>query len=258
MIVATGLLYYHGRKTEIVDLNNYSFHCDGLPDFPIDIAYAAGGMVNGIPIICGGANSRINNSGSETIQTTYKECYAFQKRAWIKIEKSLDEPKFLFGTGNLVIKDKLLIHGGLTEDIQDTTFSFANSSELIGFNTHTSKKVTFPVAGHCNIMINETHFMVTGGLVPYGKSSEVTNKTYYCQTDLNKCIPGPYLNYPRRAHGCFQMTILGKPYLFVIGGYIDNKQQTSNDVEYLDMSDMSKRQWIVGEFSKFQISNSSN
>ena len=249
-------MYTHGKKTEIVDLNNSGFGCD-LPDFPINLAYAAGGVVNGIPIICGGANSTIHKNGSETNFTKHKDCYEFKKREWKLMKNiSLDKPKFYFGTGiNLVIKDKLLIHGGLTEDIQDTTFSFANSSELIGFNTHTSEKVTFPVAGHCNIMINETHFMVTGGLVPYGKSSEVTNKTYYCQTDLNKCIPGPYLNYPRRAHGCFQMTILGKPYLFVIGGYIDNKQQTSNDVEYLDMSesDMSKRQWKAGEFSKLEL-----
>ena len=236
-------------------MNDPGFNCD-LPDFPTEIGYAAGGIVNGIPTICGGAFSNISDDGSETILTKYKDCYAFQNRAWNKAGKSLVEPKFYFGTGNVVIKDKLLIHGGLTEDIQDMTFSFADSSEWIGSNTQSSPLHTLPAAvgSHCNIRINNTHFMMTGGMVPLGiakltNDTNVTGNTYFCQTDL-KCSPGPRLNHPRKSHGCYQRTISGKQFLFVIGGYIDNHiANSSHDVEFLDMSEnSSKRQWTLGEF----------
>ena len=251
IIVTTGLLYESGRHTEIVDLNDSSFYCTGLPDFPIDVVYAAGGIVNGIPIICGGANSIIYENNTEIFQTKNKQCYKFHNREWKLMKNiSLDEPKFYFGTGiNLVIKDKFLIHGGLTEDIQDKFFSFADASEWIGNDSHVSPKDTFPlpVGGHCNIRINETYFMVTGGLVPHGRNaSVVTNKTYFCQMDMKKCSRGPDLNCPRRAHGCFQKNISGKQYLYVTGGYKSNSF-TSEDVEYLDMSDRSNRQWKFGE-----------
>ena len=255
ILVATGLLYTHGKKTEIVDLNNSGFGCD-LPDFPINLAYAAGGVVNGIPIICGGANSTIHKNGSETNFTKHKDCYEFKKREWKLMKNiSLDKPKFYFGTGiNLVIKDKLLIHGGLTEDIQDKFYNFADSSEWIGLNTHMSNIPALSLGGHCNIMIDKTHFMVTGGLVPLGRNaSRVTNKTYYCQMDeknLKKCIAGPDLKHRRRAHSCYQRTISGKQILHVIGGYVNNQFTNSTDEEYLDMSvDESKRQWEVGKFS---------
>ena len=248
-------MYDSGKHTEIVDLSNHGFNCD-LPDFPLEIAYAAGGIVNGIPTICGGAYSNISqDDGSETILDKNKYCYAFQNRSWNKMGKSLVEPKFYFGTGNVVMKDKLLIHGGLTKDIQDTTFSFAESSEWIGSNTKSSPLDTFPAAvgSHCNIRINKTHFMMTGGMVPLGNAkvtnrTKVTGNTYYCQMDL-KCSPGPRLKHPRKSHGCYQKSISGKQYLFVIGGYIRNHiPNSTHDVEYLDMSDASKRQWELGEF----------
>ena len=62
-------MYPQGRMTEILDLRDPNFHCSGLPDFPIEIAYAVGGVVNNIPIICGGAYSTIHDCNcDETIQ----------------------------------------------------------------------------------------------------------------------------------------------------------------------------------------------
>ena len=104
--------------------------------------------------------------------------------------------------------------------------------------------------------------MMTGGMVPLGNAkvtnyTNVTGNTYFCQMDL-KCSPGPRLNHPRKSHGCYQRTISGKQYLFVIGGYINNHiPNSTHEVEYLDMSDTSKRQqWKLGEF--LQCNSNSN
>ena len=223
-------------------MNESGFKCTGLPDFPINVSYAAGGIVNGIPIICGGANSTIYDNNTETILTVYQNCYEFKKRAWKKTEKSLDVPKYNLATGNLVIKDKLLIHGGQTDE-----HNFVNSSELIGLNTQSSND-TLPVSGHCIIMINETYFMVTGGMIPDGNGSfTVTNKTFFCRTDLKNCIPGTPLNHQRTAHSCYQK----KPYLNVVGGYIDNyKINSTYEVEKLNLTDNSKdKKWTLGKYS---------
>ena len=226
-----------------------NFNCSaGLPDFPIATAYAVGGVVNNIPIICGGGYGTIyDDNHDESIQNKTKKCYKFQAREWKEMEKGIDEPKFYFGTGNLVIKEeeeKFLIHGGLTEFIQDKSSRFADSSEWFGNNTHSLYNDTLPVGGHCNIQINDTHFMVTGGLIPNGKTSKVTNKTYFCHTtNLTKCSPGPSLNIERRAHSCFQKA----QYLYVVGGYITpNRTTPDTDVEYLHLGD---KNWTVGTYS---------
>ena len=203
-------------------------------------------------MICGGANSTIYDNNTETIHTKYKDCYKFQKREWTKMKKGIDKPKFYLGTGNLATKDKFLIHGGLTEDIHEKNFTFADSSEWMGLNTYNSPTRTFPVGGHCNIMISQTQFMVTGGVVPNGDGTfTVTNNTHYCEMDLKKeCIAGPHLKLPRRAHGCYRRTISGKQYLYVIGGFFNYRTNRTDVVEYLDMSESeSKRQWKLSKFS---------
>ena len=220
---------------------NSDFHCTGLKDFPIPVAYAAGGIVDDIPIICGGANGTINRDNStEIIDYVSKDCYEFKERGWsIMTKKMLNERKYNFGTGNLVIKNQLLVHGG-----QGQQNNFVNSSEMVGLKTQSSN-YTLPVSGHCNIMINEKSFMVTGGTIPDGKGGmQVTNKTYYCQTDLKKCIPGPPLFHPRRAHGCYQKW----PYLYVVGGYIaTNIYNSTDEVEYLNLEDL-ERHWTPGTY----------
>ena len=249
IIVATGLLYESGRHTEIVDLNNPDFHCTGLSDFPISVAYAAGGIVNGIPIICGGANSTfdrsvINNEKSEKIHTVSKDCYAFdfEERKWTKKKSlELDVPKFDLGTGSLTINDELLIHGGKKDghSFINDDYSFANGA--------------LTVSGHCNLMINRTHFMMMGGTIPYDnrghKRHKVTENTYFCHVDLKKCIPGPPLNHPRKAHGCYKRTFQGKQQLNVIGGFKDeHKIESISDVETLVLGEEVER-WKMGEYS---------
>ncbi len=44
-----------GVVTEILDLSGSGLTCDNLPEFPVQLAGAVGGLLNGkIPFICGG------------------------------------------------------------------------------------------------------------------------------------------------------------------------------------------------------------
>ena len=241
VIVATGMLYQNGRQTEIVDLNNANFKCTGLTPFPKEVAYAAGGIVQGIPIICGGANSTIDDANkNETITAVYNDCYQFKNRSWYQMERGLDVPKFNLGIGNLVVNDLLLIHGGQKNEVD-----FVNSSQWIGLNNHSSPFDSFPVSGHCNMQINQTHFMVTGGTIPDRNNGkpEATDLTYFCPINsFKKCILGPPLNHRRRAHSCYTSNFKGKQYLNVVGGYIttSSSESTDQEVEYLVLSEITK------------------
>ena len=200
--------------------------------------------MNGYPIICGGATGNISKLNNEVIRNVSKDCYEFKERTWNKTETSLDVPKFNLGTGNLVVGDKLLVHGG-----QKNGFSFVDSNEWIGLHERISPSGAqlLPVGGHCNMMYDDTHFIVTGGSVPsVGKKNfTVTTKTYICQVDLKKCTEGPSLNQQRRAHGCYKDE--EKQYLYVVGGYIDKNSFNSTDnVEYLDLNEAVKK-WKLGK-----------
>ena len=48
-------------KTEVLDLLNEDVSCSDLVDFPLEIYYASGSLINNIPVICGG---RFNQDGS--------------------------------------------------------------------------------------------------------------------------------------------------------------------------------------------------
>ena len=100
-----------GRRTEIIDLNNAEFTCNGLPDFPIISVGPAGGLVQNTPLICGGVKEDFSE---------LDDCYRFSKNSWIQV-KSLPEPRTEFGKGNVVLEDELLVNGGLGRD-RETLF----------------------------------------------------------------------------------------------------------------------------------------
>ena len=80
----------NGEKVEIIDMNNQSFTCNGVPDFPLAswsgnwYVTGAGGLLEGnIPLICGRWRS--------------SECYALTNRQW-KVT-NLKTPRIEIGNG---------------------------------------------------------------------------------------------------------------------------------------------------------------
>ena len=51
-MVATG--YSYTDKSQVIDVSSSSTACANLPSYPFAMYLAAGGFVNGVPIICGG------------------------------------------------------------------------------------------------------------------------------------------------------------------------------------------------------------
>ena len=58
-------------------MSDDSLHCGNLPDFPTKLKFAAGGLLGGKPLICGG----LVESGSNPIPTD--ECYIYEANSWI-------------------------------------------------------------------------------------------------------------------------------------------------------------------------------
>ena len=54
-MVATGSLT---NKSQLIDVSSESTACANMPSYPFAIEEAAGGVVNGSPIICGGKISK--------------------------------------------------------------------------------------------------------------------------------------------------------------------------------------------------------
>ena len=78
MLVATGAAFNNSRQNEVevLDMSKNSLHCNNLPDFPIEVKFAAGGILGGKPLICGGLVS----SASSLIPTD--EYYIFDGASW--------------------------------------------------------------------------------------------------------------------------------------------------------------------------------
>ena len=78
MLVATGAAFNNSRQNEVevLDISENSLHCGNLPDFPTEVKFAAGGILGGKPVICGG----IVESASNPIPTN--ACYMYDGATW--------------------------------------------------------------------------------------------------------------------------------------------------------------------------------
>ena len=71
------------KSTEVFDMKNPMKTCEKLPDYPLAVYFAVGGLLDKMPVICGGAYSKIY------INST-KDCYILKdNKKWTKLA-SLD------------------------------------------------------------------------------------------------------------------------------------------------------------------------
>lgn len=110
------------NKTEILDFKNPGFECSG-PDFPVAMAAGGGGIVEGVPLLCGGLTF------IENADRILDHCYKLTSGKWQKI-KNLKNPIYAFGSGNVVIRDKLLINGGAISVTGRKHWEFTKASIL--------------------------------------------------------------------------------------------------------------------------------
>ena len=96
MIVATG---YDGskftNKTEVLNWEGQDEICY-LPDYPIGISAAVGGVANNIEYICGGSNSQVTNQCFDVISGKEAPFSLLQGRHYASAV-SIDNRIYVFG-----------------------------------------------------------------------------------------------------------------------------------------------------------------
>ena len=271
VLVVTGWPLTYGRRMEIIDLGNKHFTCArawALPNYPSKLMGGTGGLIaNDTIMICGGFPSQ-----QKQWANLPGDCFKLQpqkSKDWIKVSE-LSEPRYFLGSGNVVLDGgKLLVHGGSNEFLNPYGNDYYRylmskydhnvhpekwypekgyaSTELISANSDASITSAFSnqtkVYQHCNIQINSTTFMVTGGIQSshcFGRYSYDGYKTFEsqgCMVDkekLDKIVPlkktyfvniesglkqeGPLLKTGRFNHGCERIEVNGESILIIAGG----------------------------------------
>ena len=82
LLVTTGYPYENGQKSELIDLLNPGSVCEDLPDFPIQVGAASGGLLlNNQPLICGGLSSNYELQ-CYIVGNGHFKLHLLQDRAW--------------------------------------------------------------------------------------------------------------------------------------------------------------------------------
>ena len=235
VLITSGYPFSNGQKTRVLNFKNDRFICPGLPDYPIKMTYGVGGMIGNVPLICGG------NKGYSGSRTFHGDCFMLKGKQWIK-NGSLDQPRSSIGTGTIVMNNELFTNGGILDEDK----SYSKSNERIGL-TFKSKLPDLPKSrfDHCNIPINDTHYIITGGkegLGSFWENGDDTTKTLIFDKNTNTFSEGPSLNQARQAHGCFSAKIGFRQVLFVTGGKYGYILDTT---EFLDLS-QPELKWTYG------------
>ena len=194
--------YQNIDKSQLIDVSS-STTCSNLPPYPLPLYGATGGVINGIPIICGGTTS-----GGRT-----NTCYSFEKtsNSW-KLHCSLKSKRSHHAS--TVINDALLITGGHDDG------SILASTEFIYANGTTQSGPNMPVARweHCMVTLHDGKVMILGSYDP----ASLHKNVIIMDPATNSFSSGPSLNYVRRDAGCtlFNSALHnGRPVVLAAGGY---------------------------------------
>ena len=94
-----------GATTEVININYDKKICDDLPKYPMEVHQAVGGLINKMPIICGGI------SNEDQIGTS--KCHILKENKWSHLI-DLDVNRFSSGRGPSAVSlegDRLWITG---------------------------------------------------------------------------------------------------------------------------------------------------
>jgi len=213
VLIVTGGPY--PKKTKIIDLKENKLVCF-LPDFPIQMAYGVGGIVDGeIPMICGGWNGR----------TIFKMCFKLVDKTW-KEAGILESGKTVeMGSGNIIINGSLLLSGGYAGSRSDKTQLMDSSNSIKEL-----KGMPIAISGHCNVMLNSSHLLIIGGW-----DSNARSETLILDLVKEEWTNGPSMRAKTYLHGCTQMILGEKQIIWVTGGYDgSNFLQSTQYLEDLD------------------------
>ena len=127
VLVVTGYPWDNGRRTEIIDLEDSSFTCSKVNQFPIKLYGSTGGLVGSTPFVCGGLYSSYSNA-----------CYTLQENGAWKQDRtaSLNTARYYAASGSVIMRNQLVIAGGHNG-------KYLSSIELASPNARTTRIETY-------------------------------------------------------------------------------------------------------------------
>ena len=144
--------------SEILDLVDSTLSCQHLAPFPKEMRGPTGGLVDGVPLICGGSESSDINSVSD-------ECYIISKLTTSLV--AIMKEKRVYAASVVLNDTKLWVMGG------KDSFSFSSSEYIkLSFGSTPGPELPSAVHGHAVVAWNSSFFMLIGGH---------TSKTFYYQ-----------------------------------------------------------------------------
>ena len=197
------------KSLEIVDVMDSTFSCTKDDSFPLVVFGAIGGLIDGLPFLCGGAGG-----GDVQVKVPIDDCYIMDMTGeWSKNE-TLKEARYYAGSNSVVINDKLILSGGDSEN------GFLKSIEMVSPYANAIKvDVELPEGlwGHCQVQWNETTVMIIGGSTQYPFT--FVPDTHFVDVYSNMIdSDGPALNTARFLHSCAELQLGTKKYIVVTGG----------------------------------------
>ena len=209
------------QSVEVIDFSSNPKTCDNLPDYPFaNYRGSVGGMLdNKIPIMCGGAGTRV--------------CYTFQQGQW-QLSFPMKEPRFHFsGMMSSPYRNsshRMFILGGDHPASYSAEVLTSSGWEIIG------PKLPRLFYAACIVSINDTTIMVIG-------SEDQAKQTYIFSTLTNTWSFGPSLANGRWGLGCglIQENSQSKQKIIIAAGGVGS----SRSVELLDGINSS---WRAGDY----------
>ena len=120
-----------------------------MPDFPIGIADAVGGVIDGKILVCGGKIP--TDSGPYSY---HEHCYTFNENQWIRSTKL--KTQGIFQAGVVLNNNHLWLTGGTVGkfDVKDETeYIFSNGTTIMG------PKLPTGMNGHCVVLLKNGNVM---------------------------------------------------------------------------------------------------
>ena len=209
VLVATGSMGGTSLLTEIIDLKNSSFSCTKVGRFPTPLFWANGGWVGNKPMVCGGLSTK---TGSWE-----KNCYTLQGNgAWKEVEEARLYRKGQYGISrSVVINDQLFIAQVSKKPFMMNYEMVAPNNKswgYIGGGSGSWEKVPSPLYGTCIVKWDANIIMLIG-------ASSDRKATFFINMKYNIITPGPKLTNGRIHHACHEITVKGKSFIVVTGGY---------------------------------------
>jgi hypothetical protein len=212
-LVTTGYPTSTSVKSEIIDLDDSSNHCQVLEDYPIAVQGAVGGFLNqGDPLVCGGGYPATNVC--HVVNQPGQSSEMLEER-WYSASLTLNS-------------SHLWITGGSNGNVRLQTSEFVS----IGQPSVQGPDLPYAVYRHCLVGVNSSTALLCGGY-----NGQYLNECHYMDLEDHSWSPGPSMMTKRRLHSCgiFKSAAhQGRNIVIAAGGL--NNNDNLDSVEILDLT----------------------